>query len=92
MKFNVEAVDTLIRANLVNMLQFDTYLANALEKGNNLLAMTFAIQLVQMYLIDDRFSSNVNESDLYNTVGYQNILIYTTLVENYVRIATVIFV
>ena len=49
LKFNVDAVDTLIRASLVNMLQFDAYLANALDKGNNLIAMNFAMQLVQMY-------------------------------------------
>jgi CCR4-NOT transcription complex subunit 1 len=67
-KYNVEAVDTLIRANLVNMLQFDAYLANAMEKGNNLLAMTFAIQLVQMYLVDERYQAGVSETDLFQTV------------------------
>ncbi|ODN04366.1 CCR4-NOT transcription complex subunit 1 [Orchesella cincta] len=68
LKYNTEAVDTLIRANLVNMLQFDAHLATAMEKGTNVLAMAFAMQLVQMYLVDERYSTSVTESDLYHTV------------------------
>lgn len=76
LKYNTEAVDTLIRANLVNMLQFDAHLANSMEKGTNVLAMAFAMQLVQMYLVDERYSTSVTESDLYHTVS---ILLYCIL-------------
>ena len=69
LKYNLEAVDTLIRANLVNMLQFDAHLATAMEKGTNIPAMNFAMQLVQMYLVDERFTTTVSESDLYHTVS-----------------------
>jgi hypothetical protein len=63
-------VDTLIRANLVNMLQFDAWLCNAVEKGNNLQAMAFAIPLVRMYCVEDRFSMGVNDTDLFHTVSW----------------------
>jgi CCR4-NOT transcription complex subunit 1 len=68
-KYNVEAVDTLIRASLVNMMQFDAQLSTAMDKGTNVLAVNFAMQLVQMYLVDERFNTVVTESDLYHTVG-----------------------
>jgi len=67
-KYNLEGVDTLIRASLVNMLQFDAHLAGAMDKGTNVMAVNFAMRLVQMYLVDERFSSAVPESDLYHTV------------------------
>lgn len=68
-KYNVDAVDTLIRAKLVNMLQFDAHLANAMDKGTNAPAMQFAMQLIQMYLVDERYATCVTESDLYHTVS-----------------------
>lgn len=71
MKYNVEAVDTLIRANLVSMMQFDAHLASAMDKGTNLIVVNFAMQLVQMYLVDERYSGAVQESDLYHTVSLQ---------------------
>ncbi len=65
----MDAVDTLIRANLVNMIQFDAHLSNAMDKGTNVLAVNFAMQLVQMYLVDERYNTVVTESDLYHTVS-----------------------
>lgn len=38
-----------------------------MENGNNFMAVSFAMQLVQLYLIDDRNNIYVNESDLYHT-------------------------
>ena len=69
LKYNIEAVDTLIRASLVNMLQFDANLATSMEKGTNLPAVIFSMELVKMYLIEERFNSHVSESDLYHTVS-----------------------
>jgi len=69
LKFNLAVVDVLIRCNLVNILQFDGYLANALQKGKNLAAMTFAIPLVRMYCVNDRFSGVVKQGDFFHTVS-----------------------
>lgn len=38
-----------------------------MDNGNNYLALGFAMQLVQLYLVDDRNNVFVNESDLYHT-------------------------
>lgn len=69
-KYNVDAVDTLIRANLVNMIQFDAHLSNSMDKGTNIMAVNFAMQLVQMYLVDERYNTVVTENDLYHTVSF----------------------
>lgn len=38
-----------------------------MDNGNNYMAVNFAMQLVQLYLIDDRNNLYVNETDLYHT-------------------------
>lgn len=38
-----------------------------MDSGNNYMAVAFAMQLVQLYLVDDRNNIYVNESDLYHT-------------------------
>ncbi|KAG8224063.1 hypothetical protein J437_LFUL001140 [Ladona fulva] len=67
-KFNVEAVDLLIRAHLVNLPQLDMHIAQCMENGHNFLAVMFAMKLVQLYLIDERHNNPVTETDLYNTI------------------------
>lgn len=37
-----------------------------MDNGNNYIAVNFAMQLVQLYLVDERNSIYVNESDLYH--------------------------
>lgn len=38
-----------------------------MDNGNNYMAVAFAMQLVQLYLVDDRNNIYANESDLYHT-------------------------
>lgn len=42
-------------------------LAQAMESANSI-ATAFAIQLVQLYLIDERQTTHVTESDLFHTI------------------------
>lgn len=64
---NEAAIETLIRAGLVNMQQFDLSLAQFMENGPNYRALNLGTTLVQNLVIDDR-SSNIGESDFYNTI------------------------
>uniref|UniRef100_H2YFJ5 CCR4-NOT transcription complex subunit 1 n=1 Tax=Ciona savignyi TaxID=51511 RepID=H2YFJ5_CIOSA len=71
-KYNVEAVELLIRSHLVNMQQYDQHLAQSMENGLNYMAVVFAMQLVKLFLVDEKLNSPVAESDLYNTVDVLN--------------------
>jgi CCR4-NOT transcription complex subunit 1 len=67
-KWNIDAVDALIRSNLVNLFEYDKYLANAMENGHNGSVINFAMMLVKIYLIDDRSNAHIIESDLFGTI------------------------
>ncbi|CAK8681219.1 CCR4-NOT transcription complex subunit 1-like isoform X2 [Clavelina lepadiformis] len=67
-KYNVEAVELLIRSHLVNMQQYDQHLAQAMENGLNYMALVFAMQLVKLFLVEENKGSPVSESDFYNTI------------------------
>ncbi|XP_066142150.1 CCR4-NOT transcription complex subunit 1 isoform X1 [Euwallacea fornicatus] len=67
-RYNIDAVDTLIKSGLVNVSQYDLNLAQCLENGLNYMGVSFAMQLVEHYLINDRSGQFVAESDLTNTV------------------------
>ncbi|XP_049786692.1 CCR4-NOT transcription complex subunit 1 isoform X4 [Schistocerca cancellata] len=67
-RYNLEAVDCLIRSHLVNLQQYDLHLAHSMEGGLNYMAVAFAMQLVQLYLIDERLNGIVSEGDFCNTV------------------------
>lgn len=67
-RYNIDAVDTLIKSGLVNVPQYDMALAQCMENGLNYMGVSFAMQLVQSYLIEDRSSQFVTESDLCNTI------------------------
>ncbi|XP_070574645.1 LOW QUALITY PROTEIN: CCR4-NOT transcription complex subunit 1-like [Ptychodera flava] len=67
-RYNIEAVDCLIRNHLVNLQAYDMHLAQSLENGLNYLAVAFAMQLVKYYLIDEKMSNVCNEADLFNTL------------------------
>ncbi|KAK2550448.1 CCR4-NOT transcription complex subunit 1 [Acropora cervicornis] len=67
LKFNVEAIDLLIRSHLLNMREFDLHLVQCIDNGHNLQALHFAIQLAK-YVTDDKQSSHVTENDLYHTI------------------------
>ncbi|KAL3860717.1 hypothetical protein ACJMK2_010802 [Sinanodonta woodiana] len=67
-KYNMEAVDLLVRSQLVNLQQYDMCLVQLMENGTNFNAVNFAMQLVQRYCIDDRMESHVTETDLSSTI------------------------
>ncbi|XP_046333509.2 CCR4-NOT transcription complex subunit 1-like isoform X5 [Haliotis rufescens] len=67
-KYNIDAVDCLIRSGLVNLQQYDVYLSQLMENGLNHVAVSFSMQLVQRFCIDDKHNSSVSEADFYNTI------------------------
>jgi len=67
-RYNLEAVDCLVRSGLVNIQQYDMHVAQAMENGSNFLVVAFAMNMVQLYLIDERLSTGVTEGDLCNTI------------------------
>lgn len=67
-KWNIDAVDILIRSQLVNLFDYDKFLAACLEGGNNPGALNFAMFLAKIYLIDDRSNAQLIESDLFGTL------------------------
>ncbi|KAK7066941.1 CCR4-NOT transcription complex subunit 1 [Halocaridina rubra] len=71
-KFNLDAIDWLIRNNLLNMPLLDAHLARYLEDPRLPLYLPvhtiFIMQLVQVYLVDDPSNSVINETDLRNTL------------------------
>jgi len=66
-RYNLEIVDVLVRSHLLNVAQVDGTVAQAMDNGNNFVAVSFGMQLVQLYLVDER-SASVTESDLYNVI------------------------
>lgn len=52
---------------MISLPQFDLALAQAIDSGNAM-ATAFAIQLVQLYMIDERQITHVTESDLFHTI------------------------
>uniref|UniRef100_A0A803TVR4 CCR4-NOT transcription complex subunit 1 n=1 Tax=Anolis carolinensis TaxID=28377 RepID=A0A803TVR4_ANOCA len=67
-KYNVEAVELLIRNHLVNMQQYDLHLAQSMENGLNYMAVAFAMQLVKILLVDERTVAHITEADLFHTI------------------------
>uniref|UniRef100_A0A240PK76 Uncharacterized protein n=1 Tax=Anopheles epiroticus TaxID=199890 RepID=A0A240PK76_9DIPT len=68
LRYNVEAVDLLISSNFVNMQQFDAMLVQLMDNGNNYVAVVFAMQLLQMFFIDERHNTVITENDLAGTI------------------------
>lgn len=67
-RYNLDGVDLLFRSQLVNVQQYDQQLSQLMDNGLNYIAIAFAIQLVQHYLIDDRQNTPINDNDLYVTI------------------------
>lgn len=67
-RYNIDAADTLIKSGLINLQQLDMSLAQLMDNGNNYMAVNFAMQVAQIYLIDDRSNQFITENDLINTI------------------------
>lgn len=66
--FNLEAMKLLISSHFINMPHYDTNLVTIMDNGANYLAITFSMQLVQHFLIDERGNTQITEQDFGNTV------------------------
>lgn len=67
-RYNIDAIDLLISSNYVNLPTYDQMLAALIDNGNNYMAITLAMQLIQMYCIDERTEHNVTENDFLTTI------------------------
>jgi len=67
-RFNIEAIDVLIRAGMLNIPIYDLHLAFSMENGTNYVAMAYVKQLLQHYLIDNRSNSPLNEHNFQTTL------------------------
>lgn len=64
-KYNIPVI--IFRSHLISLPQYDLALAQAMDSGSAM-ATTLAMQLVQLYLIDERQTTHVTESDLFHTI------------------------
>lgn len=68
-RYNIDAIDLLISSNFVNLQTYDQMLAALIDNGSNYMAITLAMQLIQMYFIDEqRPEHNVTENDFLTTI------------------------
>ncbi|XP_052744271.1 CCR4-NOT transcription complex subunit 1-like isoform X1 [Bicyclus anynana] len=54
LRYNLEAVDCLVRNQLLDLPQYDAALAQLMDDGNNFAAVAFVTQLLRLYLHDER--------------------------------------
>uniref|UniRef100_T1GJ19 CCR4-Not complex component Not1 C-terminal domain-containing protein n=1 Tax=Megaselia scalaris TaxID=36166 RepID=T1GJ19_MEGSC len=66
-RYNLEAMKLLISSRFINMQHFDNSLIALMESGNYL-AITFSMQIVQHFLIDERGNTQITEQDFCNTI------------------------
>uniref|UniRef100_A0A915KW17 CCR4-NOT transcription complex subunit 1 n=1 Tax=Romanomermis culicivorax TaxID=13658 RepID=A0A915KW17_ROMCU len=71
-RFNVDAVELLIRHQLVNMITYDLQLATTMDNGLNYKAVDFAQHLVRRLFYEDRQMPGCSETDLSNTIDMLN--------------------
>ncbi|XP_071824170.1 CCR4-NOT transcription complex subunit 1-like isoform X2 [Apostichopus japonicus] len=67
-KYNLDAIEQLLRSHLINLQTFDQYLAGSMESGLNFNYVAFAMGVAKRFLVDDQQSNIVNEADLYQTL------------------------
>ncbi|XP_043271972.1 CCR4-NOT transcription complex subunit 1-like [Venturia canescens] len=66
--YNFEAIDLIVEADLLDLVQFDLTLAQAMEFGDRMVIL-FATQLLQSHLIDRRETTHLTESDFIYTIN-----------------------
>ncbi|CAB0005983.1 unnamed protein product, partial [Nesidiocoris tenuis] len=67
-KYSFDCIDILLRSQLLNLQQFDLNLAHAIDNGQNFVALSFAQQIIQYYIIDERPSNILTEQDVIHTI------------------------
>lgn len=77
LRFNIDAVDILIRAGMVNISMYDMQLAMSMNNGANYVSMAYVKQFLQNYLIDNRSNSPITEHHLQATIDALNSIVYS---------------
>lgn len=77
LRFNLEAIDVLIRAGMVNITMYDMHLAMSMDNGANYVSMVFVKQFLQNYLIDNRSNSPITEQHLQVTIEALNTIVHS---------------
>ncbi|VVC34988.1 Hypothetical protein CINCED_3A007099 [Cinara cedri] len=72
LQFNLDAIDTLIRAGMINIGIYDMHLAMSMDNGTNYVTMSFVKQVLQHYLIDNRSNSPLTELNFQTTLDTLN--------------------
>ncbi|XP_026842727.1 CCR4-NOT transcription complex subunit 1 [Drosophila persimilis] len=67
-RFNVEAARALITAHFVNLNQFDGMLRDCMDNGNNYMAISFGIGLIERLIVEDRAINIVSDNEFMATV------------------------
>lgn len=67
-KYNMDAIEQLLRSHLINLQTFDQFLAASMESGLNFTYVAFAMGVAKRFLVDDQQSNILNEADLYQTL------------------------
>lgn len=75
LRFNIDAVDVLIRAGMVNISMYDMQLAMSMNNGANYVSMAYVKQFLQNYLIDNRSNSPITEHHLQATIDALNSIV-----------------
>lgn len=75
LRFNIDAIDVLIRAGMVNISMYDMHLAMSMDNGANYVAMAYIKQFLQNYLIDNRSNSPITEHHLQATIDALNSIV-----------------
>lgn len=76
-RFNIDAIDVLIRAGMVNISMYDMHLAMSMENGTNYVSMAYVKQFLQNYLIDNRSNTPISEHHLQATIDALNIIVHS---------------
>ncbi|KRG04047.1 uncharacterized protein Dmoj_GI19666, isoform F [Drosophila mojavensis] len=67
-RYNVEAARALITSHFVNLNQFDGMLRDCIDNGNNYMAISFAIALLERLIMEDRVINVVSDNEFMATV------------------------
>lgn len=77
LRFNIDAIDVLIRAGMVNISMYDMHLAMSMDNGANFVSMAYIKQFLQNYLIDNRSNSPITEHHLQATIDALNTIVHS---------------
>lgn len=72
LRFNLDAIDALIRAGMLNIGIYDMHLAMSMDNGSNYVSMAYIKQVLQHYLIDNRSNSPLTDINFQTTLDTLN--------------------